>query len=210
VFTKKNSQLPANLRRLVREIERSPDWAFYRESLGNATQYTEWGAGASTVFSNHCDSKLLTTIESDPNFAAAILEINEVSKNARTGAHQMIVPDLGQTGAWGKPMDYSRRSQFPSYFWPISNLRDIRESDLFFIDGRFRVAVACSVIERGLPGSLVIIDDYQTRPEYHVIEELVDVFMVGGRQAAWYLPELNSSAREEARVMAQDFSLVFD
>ena len=58
-------------------------------------------------------------------------------------------------------------------------LGEMKPFDVYFIDGRFRVACVCSALlhasKFGRRDSTIFMHDYGARPSYHVVEEFTDI-----------------------------------
>jgi hypothetical protein len=44
--------------------------------------------------------------------------------------------------------------------------------ELILIDGRFRVGSFLTSYQRAIPGTIILFDDYYSRPEYHFVEKI--------------------------------------
>ena len=158
-------------------------WELFRKALDGAHQYLEFGCGTSTeyVASNHnCE---IRSVETDVEWAGRI--------QASVGDKADIIHlDLGPVGRWGRPVGYSRRSEFERYC--EIGFQNNYSPEVVLLDGRFRVAVFMTALLRTAPGTALIFDDYPVRPYYHVVEEVISPSEVTDYQAKFVTPkELN-------------------
>jgi len=174
--------------------------AFYR-LLANATNYQEFGAGGSTVVAVRYDNiKHIHTLETDPNWIATLKKRADISEAIAKGRLHLVHADIGRVGAWGRPVDGSKRANYPSYS-NSSAASDVK-FDLVLVDGRFRVACFLHALQRIQDPleTLVAIHDYG-RSSYHVVERhAVLVQRVGG------LAVFRRRAGAGARALGEDYA----
>src|SRR5579871_3097012 len=164
--------------------------AYFREQLERAETYLEYGSGGSTVFANQ-RVKVLVSVDSDPHFLAAVARRldadNAANRARRPAAASLIHADIGLTTDWGMPAftRHTRRrvrrwADYPAAPWRY--LRSIsRQPDLILVDGRFRVACVLESLLNLEPLSQcqILLDDYISRPHYHIVERLCETRRVG-------------------------------
>lgn len=143
----------------------SADWLADR--LKATKLYLEFGSGGSTLLANRLGVPSIT-VESDRYYAAAVRRVLPSPEKAL-----ILTPPMGITGEWGMPV-FGKERKGPRYVRaPFDALKD-GFPDLIFVDGRYRVAcVLESARQAALANcrSTVLIDDYERRPHYHVLEE---------------------------------------
>ena len=64
-----------------------------------------------------------------------------------------------------------------------------QKHDVILIDGGFCVSCFFSSVMRAAPGSKKVLDDYYSRPHYHVVEEFLKPALVNERQAIFTIPQ---------------------
>ena len=137
--------------------------------LAKARYYVEFGSGGSTILADQMEVKTLT-IESDAIYARA------VRKGLKSGNVRVITKRIGPTGAWGYPLFNYPRSLMQK-LWRGYVMRPFEEHlfpDLILVDGRFRIACALeSARQANLRGATatLIVDDYESRSDYHEMEK---------------------------------------
>lgn len=72
--------------------------------------------------------------------------------------YNFIFQNIGRTGMWGVPVDKFPRPQFSAY--SRTPFESSRSYDMYFIDGRFRVASAAASFLHAKSHSVVIVHDF--------------------------------------------------
>lgn len=135
----------------------------------------EYGCGGSTVAACRRAMRVIS-VDSDRLYMRSV-----AAKVKRSpGKLTPLLVDIGNTGDWGRPLYdeltpalVEKWKKYPAAPWDyLWEREDDREPDLVLIDGRFRVACALESLLRLEPESetVILLDDYGDRPEYHVIE----------------------------------------
>ncbi|MER9167692.1 hypothetical protein NKI12_09955 [Mesorhizobium australicum] len=151
-----------------------------KTEMAKASSYLEFGSGGSTVLAAQTVRGPVCSVESDKKFLSAV-QWKIASLNLP--APNMIFADIGLTGRWGYPIRpwYSRKwRDYAEAPW----LKMSALPDVVLIDGRFRAACALStLLHFSASGEVatVIIDDYEDRPNYTVVEEFACVPVRVGR-----------------------------
>jgi hypothetical protein len=57
------------------------------------------------------------------------------------------------------------------------------------IDGRFRVACFLTSLIYAQPQTVILFDDYEDRPVYHVVEKHLKPVLMAGRMAKFIVPD---------------------
>ena len=186
--------------------------AYFREQLTRTRNYLEYGSGGSTVFASK-RVQLLVSVDSDAHFLAAVRDRlaadDSVSGEHRSAVTKLMHVNIGPTVDWGMPAftrltarRVRRWQAYPSAPWRY--LQSIgQQPDLILIDGRFRVACVLESLLNLSPVSeaQILVDDYITRPHYHVIERFAEVEMAG--RMAVVRPGLRD--RSEALSVLQEY-----
>jgi len=153
--------------------------------LARAKFYLEFGSGGSTILADKMGVETLS-VEGDPVYAKA------VRKGLTGNTVRLITPRIGPTGVWGYPLLNHPRwlSQRLRRRYVAAPFREKRFPDLILVDGRFRVACALESARqanlRGVTANLII-DDYEGRPHYHVVEEFLGRPEMVGRAALFQI-----------------------
>lgn len=137
--------------------------------IGASTNYLEFGSGESTVYASSVPTiKIITSVESSEQFIDEHLKNNaDIVDAVTTGKLSFHIVDIGETRNWGYPKDETKKHLWPNY--SLSAFRQKTDYDLFFIDGRFRVACTLNCILNSSKNSTILIHDFYGRPEYNVV-----------------------------------------
>jgi hypothetical protein len=169
-----------------------PGIAYFHEQLEHTRNYLEYGSGGSTICANR-RVNILVSVDSDRNFLAAVQRVLAADamarerRESRSGMTKLIYVNIGLTVEWGTPAftrptprRVHRWEDYPSAPWRY--LRSIdQQPDLILVDGRFRVACVLESLLSLSPSSdtRILLDDYISRPHYHVLDRFADVETVG-------------------------------
>jgi hypothetical protein len=164
--------------------------AAFLPMLENCRRYLEYGSGGSTVLVARLN-KPFVSIDTDRYFLNAVRR-----KIGKPAPHQHLVHgNIGWTKEWGEPAFQSpsarRRKKWKNYAeTPWKYVEKELLPDLVMVDGRFRVAAALTSCVHlvNAPESRILVDDYDTRPNYHVIEEYAQLVGMAGRMAIFRPP----------------------
>lgn len=158
-------------------------------------KYLEFGCGDSTVMAADLVATSVVSIDSSAAW---------IDKIAKTCAAKdtKIVPrlihvDVGPVGDWGYPKDPNTSARWPNYYEEIWQEPDMAETDLFLVDGRFRVACFMNIALNCELGSVIMIHDFMSRARYHVIKQVAQQIAVSGELAVFRL------ARTDFRAVAK-------
>lgn len=152
--------------------------AWFTERLSICRFYLEYGSGGSTILADSMGVQTLS-VESDRYFARAVRE--QVSSRCT-----ILTPDIGLTREWGTPVSERPSQKWWRYVYAPYDNRQFSEPDLVLVDGRFRVAcalaaaISCYVTDTPVD---ILIDDYEGRPHYNVVESVLGTPMRIGRSA---------------------------
>ena len=172
----------------------------FKKYLKNCNIYFEYGVGDSTIWVLENTSSRIISVDTDKKWINKV----DISKNKKRIDINWI--NLGETENWGRPKTYEYRKHFFDY---ISNVWTFNlKADVILIDGRFRVASFLFSLINAKEGSIIIFDDYVGRSYYHVVEEILEVYMRCGRQVFFKVPKVfNIKLAEE---LLQKFLYVMD
>ncbi|MEM9574935.1 MAG: hypothetical protein AAF870_06885 [Pseudomonadota bacterium] len=180
------------------------DNEMFLECVGNAKNYAEFGCGLSSKW---------VAKETDANMICVDTSsewIERTEKDVPLGRAKFIHVDCGVLGAWGKPVDFSRRNSFIDYPNAIWDRPPLEPYDVILIDGRFRVVCFLTCLIKAKPGTVVIFDDYINRPQYHIVEEFVRLSERCGRQAKFIVPDQKEIDPIEIQALIEKFEYVMD
>ncbi len=160
-----------------------------------ADNYFEFGAGGSTCLASGLASTSVTSIDSSQQW------LDDVATYCAT-TNQPVKPDLicvdiGPTGEWGAPAGVAERAKWPRYHSSCWSNPSAADADLYLVDGRFRVACFMQTILHCRPESLILIHDFASRKEYHVVREVARE-VATGEDLAVFQP-MQGSVRGRAR-----------
>lgn len=170
-------QMDSNKMSIPTSVRMSPaEIKLFRDLLGKATSYLEFGAGGSTILaSSFKNIKRIDVVESDPDWVEGIKAQSDVQQAVSAGKLHFHLVDIGPTKEWGYPVDQSKESAFHNYSDAGQTLVDSLGTDLVLVDGRFRVACFLKSLKASKPQTVIAIHDYTSRPGYHVVEGFADV-----------------------------------
>lgn len=161
---------------------------FFLELLAGAATYLEFGMGGSTVLAAMHGVRFVS-VDSDPYFKRAVEEKIEVDGNAAPESQTLIHADIGPTEAWGTPVLRSptpaRTERWRRYLnAPWEAMKDKPGPYLVLVDGRFRVACALTAAKNlDRAQTRILIDDYDGRDHYRVVERHLELLDRRGRMA---------------------------
>ena len=134
----------------------------------------EFGSGGSTLLLASCARKVVS-IESDKKFFKIMN--NEIKKRNLQAKATVLYSNIGPTKSYGQPIVFLKplyKHKYKSYIENYYGLYgEVLEPQVVFIDGRFRVWCAVECCKRIKHNFTLIVDDYFSRPEYHIIEKLI-------------------------------------
>ena len=159
-----------------------------REALSLSRCYLEYGVGGSTVYAcTVAGVPSVFAVESDLEW---LVRVQASIASSRSSAH-IEHCDLGEVGAWGRPLSMERVRDWWRYMaspWQVARKAGANP-DTVLVDGRFRVASFLYSLIAAQPGTVILFDDYFDRPHYGLVEEFsvptercgrMAVFRVGG------------------------------
>jgi hypothetical protein len=158
---------------------------YFRKQLESARNYLEYGSGGSTILANSLVNTLVS-VDSDPSFIADVRR-KLAEEGGRKAMAKLIYVNIGLTEDWGMPVftkptrrRVRRWEDYPTAPWRF--YRSIaQQPDLILVDGRFRVACVLESLLSLSPlcNTKILLDDYDGRPHYQVVERFADLEMVG-------------------------------
>jgi len=159
-------------------------------------RYLEFGSGGSTCLAAEKVRTAVISVDSDPAWLKKI-ETYCAQQNIRL-MPQLHPVDIGKTGSWGMPIDLNAKDKWPDYHRSVWNNAEAAASDLFLVDGRFRVACFMQIVLRCRPGAIIMVHDFTKRPVYHPIFEVARQIAIADSLVVFQpLPDLAKSKAEE-------------
>lgn len=146
------------------------DKAMFYKYLDKATVYFEYGTGGSTYQANLRNNIIkIYAVDSDSEW------LNQQIKSDKL---TLIYNDLNTIpNTYGHPGAYCTYIQKVNYSNQMRALTDdeLKQIDLVFIDGRFRVACCLKCFDIIEPSCIILFDDFLNRPEYHVVLDYYEI-----------------------------------
>lgn len=137
--------------------------------MEQAERYLEYGAGGTTRMACEAGVQNVFSVETSLEFCKSIIETRDLQIYISTGRLTLVHANMGKTGSWGKPIS-PKLNQIRFY---LSLPSKFGNCDLVLIDGRYRVAAAAASSLALAPGGVIMIHDYFSRPNYHVVERFL-------------------------------------
>ena len=172
----------------------------FKKYLLKCNFYFEYGVGASTNWVLENTQSNIISVDTEKKW---IDTINVSNKSSRVKLNWI---NLGDLENWGRPKSYDYRERFIDYISNVWNFK--QKADVVLIDGRFRVACFLYSLINAKTNSIIIFDDYNNRPYYHIIEEIVPIYEICGRQALFKVPKTFN--KKLAQELLKNFTYVFD
>lgn len=156
-----------------------------RETYAKARVILEYGSGGSTVLASEMPDKTVFSVESDKRWARNLQSyLDQAGTNSPVHLHHT---SIGNTGKWGRPVDHSGFRRYHRYPLEIWDRPDFTAPDTVLIDGRFREACFYAVMLHCTRKTVVLFDDYGSRPRYHAVERFAEPVEIRGRMAKFVL-----------------------
>lgn len=147
---------------------------FFKKTLKNTKFYFEYGSGNSTLLSDKYKKKFVS-IELDKKFYQLICD--NVKKKDR-----IIFIDIGVVGEFSYPI-FKNKKKILEYIQTLNKFFTKQKfPDFILVDGRFRVACCINIfllIKKFNKHPIVILDDYETRKHYKVLNRIFDIRKIG-------------------------------
>jgi predicted RNA methylase len=147
----------------MKEIE------LFQSFVMNANSYVEFGCGYSTLMAALYVKNKIISVDSSKEW------INLTRKQCEGNLikPEFCFVDIGEVGDWGTPSNENEKEKWPNYHSNIWGFHGSWGADLYFIDGRFRVACFAQIYRRCDIQSIIGIHDFKSREKhYGVIREL--------------------------------------
>jgi hypothetical protein len=142
--------------------------SLFKSFLNLSERYLEFGSGGSTWLASRMRKGWIISVDSAREWLA---NVASATKDCVTRP-QLIHVDIGRLREWGFPADREKQNSWPQYHEDIWQRPESRNADLYFIDGRFRVACFVQCLLHSTPGTFIAIHDFASRPQYHPIKNI--------------------------------------
>jgi hypothetical protein len=160
------------LKVLMTETERH----LYECFVNCSKRYLEFGSGGSTCIAASRPKEWLITVDSSEEWLKNVA----MATDQYPTKPETVFVDIGPLREFGAPADISTRPRWPSYHEQIWLRPECSNADLYFVDGRFRVACVLQCLLRGRPNTPIIVHDFSSRPQYHVIRSFAHEIAIAG------------------------------
>ena len=172
-----------------------------RDAYEQASVFLEYGSGGSTVLAASGAQRTVFSVESDAAWADGLRLYFE--QNPPKGRVRLHSVNIGETAAWGKPVNDEGWRGY--YHYPISvwDRPDFEAPDVILIDGRFRTACFVTALLRIRRGTVILWDDYTKRKAYHEVERWLKPVSLHGRLARFEAEPVTLDAGELSWMMKQ-------
>lgn len=152
-------------------------------AYGEADVILEYGSGGSTVLASEMPDKRVFSVESDQAWADMMRGWFAQNPPADGTQIDVIWSDIGETGAWGAPIDDGGWRAYAEYPLGVWQRKGFVQPDVVLVDGRFRVGCALATAFCTAKPVTLLVDDYKPRKHYHVVEEFLGAPRLTGRLA---------------------------
>jgi hypothetical protein len=137
----------------------------FKSFVDLSKRYLEFGSGGSTWLACQTRKEWVISIDSSSEWLA---NVGDATREANTKP-QLLHVDIGKLREWGYPIEKEKESSWPNYHEGVWQRPESRTADLYFVDGRFRVACFVQCLLHGSPGAFIAIHDFENRPHYHSV-----------------------------------------
>ncbi len=193
----------------VSRLTKNPDCLFdgddklFKHHVSEAGVYAEYGCGSSTIWVSQNTECIILTVDSSKAW------LDKVKTSCRDlSLVRLHWADLGETGYWGRPINYDKSDTFDDYtdwIW-----RQEVSPDVVLLDGRFRVCCFLTSLLHARAGTLIFFDDYVKKKHYHIVERFLAPIGFCGRQAIFCVPEREKRDFQAIQEAINRFRFVFD
>jgi hypothetical protein len=176
--------------------------ALFQAFLRHSRRYVEFGVGGTTVLAAAQVTEWVVSVDSSQPWI-------EKTRAACAGAHlqpEFHFVDIGPLTEWGFPTDPSTKSRWKFYSGGLWRHERVSQADLYFVDGRFRVACFAQVVLRCRTEAAIGFHDFGSRRHYHVVRE-IGREIASAEDMTFFLPRSDAQARARARELARIYEM---
>ncbi|MCL2339262.1 MAG: hypothetical protein FWC51_04925 [Proteobacteria bacterium] len=156
----------------------------FRRTVGRAKNYLEFGSGGSTFYALMKTNARVTCVDNYPEWMDYMKKFSKFNRGVKSGRLKLLEIDTGPCRECGNPTDDARREFWPFYSSGVFALPGIRDADVVLIDGRFRVACGLASIKNLNKDAVIMIHDFNDRPQYHKLLDYLDIVESADRLVA--------------------------
>jgi hypothetical protein len=191
----------SNKRQLHPRMSRS-ELNLFLSFVGKSERYLEFGAGGSTFVASSHVKDWIISIDS----SKAWLETVESACSSNGTKPELHFVDVGPTGDWGVPIDPATKARWADYHTAIWSIPKSASADLYFVDGRFRVACFAQIVIRCCPDAIIGFHDFSSRADYHRVREIARE-IASAEDISFFQPL--TKKKEEAVAILESFKLQY-
>lgn len=139
----------------------------------------EFGMGGSTFFACNANVKHVGTVETDSQFMESAVENLNLSPFIESRILNIFMRNIGRTKLWGYPIVPPPVEVIRQF---VEIPEEFRDSEIFFIDGRYRVACGASIyLNASNKNAKILIHDFDRRRAwYNALREIYTIEEVSG------------------------------
>lgn len=160
-----------------------------------SSSYLEFGSGGSTCLAANSVRTSVLSVDSSKIWQDDVARY--CSDNVVRVPPRLCYVDIGPTGEWGYPTDESTIDRWPNYHSQIWSETSASGADLFLVDGRFRVACVMQILLNCEADALIMMHDFASRPQYHVVKDVAREIARSGNLAVFQ----SKNSRNRFRIM---------
>ncbi len=138
--------------------------------LRRSRSVVEFGSGGSTFAAAKYVSEWVVSVDSSEVWLGHVRDAC-LANNTRI-IPELISVDIGPLAEWGYPVDSETVDRWPNYHSTVWLDPKTLAADLYFIDGRFRVACFMQALLNGPNDALYAVHDFSSRPHYHIVRDI--------------------------------------
>lgn len=172
--------------------------ALFRSFVVRAGTYLEFGAGGSTVVAAEAATERVISVDSSQEWLANVAKA--VGVTSKLTLHRA---DIGPTGDWGVPTDMTTKHLWPSYHSAVWENPLALSADTVMVDGRFRVACFLQTVLRAAAGTIILVHDFTSRPQYYAVREVAREIATDEDLSAFVVDGSHASRRKAAELMGR-------
>ena len=179
-------------------------YQLFKKILNSKSIYGEYGCGKSTLYVLENFDIPVYSVDSSEKW---IGRIKKKSKFNNLNINYVNIGKVSDDG-WGRPEDFSMRDNFIEYANDIWK-REFKPN-IVLVDGRLRVLCFLVSLKKCNPGTKIIFDDYVSRKNYHIVEELIKPTSSNGRQCLFEVNNKNAIDMKKLDLLINKFNYILE
>lgn len=136
--------------------------------LRNCSNYAEFGTGGSTFVASQLVKSSIVALDSSVEWLDNVQSACEPNRIKP----KLIHVDIGPIGDWGVPTDPNTKDLWPNYHEAMFQAGVAENTDLYMVDGRFRVACFAQIVLHCKKDSIIMFHDFASRGHYHCVRQI--------------------------------------